>query len=112
MIAERHLKIGEGKTKGGVSIMKRALLFLAFFGLVVALVPTTSTAATEEAKQAAIDAGLGWLATQQSAAGYWPYGGNSTREIVAATSSSLLPAVSNTTFFIKNSKESQPQLNP
>jgi hypothetical protein len=49
-----------------------------------------ATAATQQAIQQSIDDGLAWLKTQQSAGGYWLYGGNSTREILAATSSAAL----------------------
>jgi len=51
---------------------------------------SASLAATEQAKQAAIDAGLAWLAQTQSVSGsegYWPYSNNGT---LAATGSAAL----------------------
>lgn len=53
------------------------------------LVPTLGFAATEQAKQTAIDNGLAWLATQQQADGKWLYY-NSPDGHVAATASAAL----------------------
>lgn len=60
--------------------------------LVVALMGAmTGYAATEQAKQQAIDDGLAWLASQQQGAGNWDYGGG--RNDVAATASAAMAFV-------------------
>ncbi len=95
--------------KGGVGIVKaiRVCLFLKFmnrflrggrimkritlcFGLLALLLAVNATAATEEAKQQAIDDGLAWLAATQTisgAEGYWSYGNDGT---LATTASAAL----------------------
>ena len=71
--------------------MKRILTILIGIAAVLAVgMPNVASAATEQAKQAAIDAGLAWLAlpTVQSADGHWEYG--DLRSDIAATASAAL----------------------
>jgi hypothetical protein len=70
--------------------MKKAALC---FGLIALLLAGNAMAATEEAKQLAIDNGLAWLASTQTtsgAEGYWPYANYGT---VAATAAAALAFV-------------------
>ena len=53
--------------------MKKIFLFVLCLGLISLMMAKTATAATEQAKQLAIDNGLAWLASTQQTDGRWLY---------------------------------------
>jgi len=65
--------------------MRKPLVLIIVLTLALATVGIAN-AASEAEKQAAIQSGLSWLASQQQAGGYWNYGGNER----AATAAALL----------------------
>jgi len=72
--------------------MTRTLTILIGITAVLAVgIPNAANAATEQAKQAAIDAGLAWLAGTQQSDGRWEYG--DARSDLAATASAALAFV-------------------
>jgi len=71
----------------GADLMKKLILILVCIGLMS--LPLSAMAATEAEKQAAIQAGLAWMATNQQPDGRWNYGELGSGD-VAATGAALL----------------------
>lgn len=69
--------------------MKRLIALIIVLGLMLGTTGV-ATAATGTEKQAAIDAALAWLATQQQGNGSWLYSGGGPAEHTAATAAALL----------------------